>query len=337
MAAYNRRPAARRLAVLVSAIFLATTPAARPYEQEVKALAADMAQRIAKGSKKSAAVVDFTDLQGNVTELGRFLAEEFSVSLALHASDFEVIDRTHLRILLEEHKLSASGLIDPQTARKLGQIAGVDALVTGSITPFGDSVRLSLKVLDTATARLVGVGTAEIPKTRAIEELLSKGIGAGGVAFDPRGASHQPAGDRTSGAGPGTAKPSGVSARLGDFLILVRRCERAAGVVTCMGQLTNKSAQQKQFAFNDRETFVVDDLGDKSEQTQVSFGGERQYQQNLSPELPMNFSLRMTTVNPSARSVSLAVRCFGCVSGSIGAFGPEDAVLVRGIQLVQEE
>src|ERR1700687_960711 len=110
------------------------------YEQEVKQLSAQMAIAIAKSGKKTVAVVDFTDLQGCVTELGRFLAEEFSVNLTVEAKDFEVIDRTHLKTLLQEHKLASSGIIDPQTARRLGEIAGVQALVTGSLTPFGDSV-----------------------------------------------------------------------------------------------------------------------------------------------------------------------------------------------------
>jgi len=146
------------------------------YEKEIKAISATTAESIASLGKKTVAVVDFTDLQGNVTELGRFLAEELSVALASSARGFEVVDRTHLKTLLQEHKLSATGLIDPQTARKLGQIAGVEALVTGSITPFGDSIRLAVKVLDTNTAKMIGATAADIPKTKAVEELLSKGI-----------------------------------------------------------------------------------------------------------------------------------------------------------------
>ena len=147
------------------------------YEKEIKAISATTAESIASLGKKTVAVVDFTDLQGSVTELGRFLAEELSVALASSAKGFEVVDRTHLKTLLQEYKLSATGLIDPQTARKLGQVAGVEALVTGSITPFGDSIRLTVKVLDTNTAKMIGATAADIPKTKAIEELLSKGIG----------------------------------------------------------------------------------------------------------------------------------------------------------------
>ncbi|BBO18846.1 conserved hypothetical protein [Candidatus Brocadia pituitae] len=146
------------------------------YEQEINSLSTAMAEKIAAAGKKTIAVVDFTDLQGNVTELGRFLAEEFSVALAGTSKGFEVVDRTHLKSILVEHKLSSTGIIDPQTARKLGQIVGVDALITGTITPFGDSIRISVKVLDTATAKVVSASTGNIAKTKAIEELLARGV-----------------------------------------------------------------------------------------------------------------------------------------------------------------
>jgi TolB-like protein len=146
------------------------------YEKEIRSISLNLAENISKSGKKTIAVVDFTDLQGNVTELGRFLAEELSGALAEAGKGFEVVDRTHLKSLLKEHQLALTGLIDPNTARKLGEIAGVHALITGTITPFGDSIRLAVKVLDTATAKVIGASRGDIAKTKAIEELLAKGI-----------------------------------------------------------------------------------------------------------------------------------------------------------------
>src|SRR5258708_33459735 len=106
-------------------------------QKELPGAAASLADEIAAGGKHQLAVVDFTDLQGNVTELGRFIAEEISLGLVTSKKQLSVVDRTHLRALLQEHKLASSGIIDPATARKLGEIAGVDALVAGTITPLG--------------------------------------------------------------------------------------------------------------------------------------------------------------------------------------------------------
>jgi len=161
---------------LILLTFLLSSRTTMAYEKEIKTLSSTIVDSLNRGGKKTIAVVDFTDLQGSVTELGRFIAEEFSVTLAGSGGGFEVIDRTHLKTILKEQKLAISDIMDPSTARKLGQIAGADALITGTITPFGESVRVSVKILDTATAKIVGATSGEIAKTKAIEELLLRGI-----------------------------------------------------------------------------------------------------------------------------------------------------------------
>lgn len=179
MKQYKRYVISTSMLLIGIAFSLLHTQKAMAYEKEIKTLSSALSENIAKAGKRNIAVVDFTDLDGNVTKLGRFFAEEFSIALLSTARGFEVVDRTHLKTLLQEHKLSATGLIDPAAARKLGQIAGVEALITGTITPFGESVRLSVKILDTNTAKLIGANTSDIPKTKAIEELLAQGIDFG--------------------------------------------------------------------------------------------------------------------------------------------------------------
>lgn len=228
----RRRIPSRRL---ILRVLLAAALLSRPtlaYEQEVKQLSAQMAEVITKSGKKTVAVVDFTDLQGNVTELGRFLAEEFSVALSGNAKDFEVIDRTNLKTLLQEHKLASTGIIDPQTARKLGEIAGVQALITGNITPFGDSVRLSIKILDSGTARVISGFSGDIPRTKAIEELLAKGISSNTNPV-------------ASGDRPGQPSPPPItggkavqSLRAGDFVIEPQSCNLSGTRVNCRVLIT---------------------------------------------------------------------------------------------------
>ncbi|MEW6001964.1 MAG: FlgO family outer membrane protein [Nitrospirota bacterium] len=182
------------------------------YEKEIKSISSTVSESIVKSGKKTIAVVDFTDLQGNVTELGRFLAEELSVDLTTTAQGFEVIDRTHLKNILAEHKLSISGLVDPNTVKKLGQIAGVDAIITGSVTPFGDSIRATVKVIATDTAKMIGAAKGDIAKTKAIEELLARGI----ESAQPLG--QQPS---TSGYVPSTSSPT--SKKVGDIVVTVKK------------------------------------------------------------------------------------------------------------------
>lgn len=49
-------------------------------------------------------------------------------------------------------------------------------LITGTITPFGDSVRLAVKVLDVETANVMSARSANIGKTKVIEHLLAREV-----------------------------------------------------------------------------------------------------------------------------------------------------------------
>jgi TolB-like protein len=146
------------------------------YEREIANLSSILASSISKSGKKSIAVVDFTDLQGHVNELGRFIAEEMSGNMTSQSQGFDILDRNHMKKILEEQKLSLSGLMDPDAIKKIGKLAGADVIIAGTITPFGDSIRVSCKAIDTATAKVIGSARGDIAKTATIADLLKLGI-----------------------------------------------------------------------------------------------------------------------------------------------------------------
>lgn len=165
------------ITTLMTVLFLSLVSNSPAYDSpEIKSMSATMADKIVQAKKKTVAVTDFTDLQGNITELGRFIAEHFSVALAGSGKWIDVIDRTHIKQLLKEHKLSEKGLIDTVTAKELGKIAGVEALIAGTLTPFGNTVEMTIKVLDTETAKVIDAGVGSIAETSAIKDLLARGI-----------------------------------------------------------------------------------------------------------------------------------------------------------------
>lgn len=239
------------------------------YEQEIQRLSSSMAEKISKAGKKTVAVVDFTNLQGQVTELGRFLAEEFSVAIAGAEKGFEVVDRTHLKTLLKEHKLSTSDVMDPSTAKKLGQIAGVDALITGTITPFGDSVRLSVKILDTATAKVVSALSSDIAKTRAIEELMARGVDAD---FQESQSAVKPSQHSSS-------KNSKQVQEAEMFKFTLLGCKRTAGGVSCNLQVVNGDSDDRELALhtgsNPNQTRIFDQSGSEYGSTTVKLGNRQ--------------------------------------------------------------
>ncbi len=229
----------RTFSVCGAAVFLSLlVSSAFGYEKEIEQLSSQMAEKIAAKGKKTVAVVDFTDLEGNVTQLDQFIAEEFSVALAGVGKGFRVIDRTRLKSIIKENKLAATGLIDPATASKLGKIAGVDALVTGTLTPFGDNVRLTVKVLDSETADIIDSAKSNFAKTQAINELLGKGIFSESAANASAGETKQ-----------ASDKKAVMSQVVKDILFEVQECRVSGNALTCRTTATNKKDDRNIMAY----------------------------------------------------------------------------------------
>lgn len=289
-----------------------------PQGPAVNSLSSGLSDIISRSGRKTVAVVDFTDLQGCVTELGRYMAEDISVALVNNAKGFEVIDRTNLKVLMQEHKLASTGIIDPATARKLGQVAGVDTLVTGTIAPLSDSVHVSAKALDTETAKMLGGITVDIPKTKTVEELLGKGVANCGPAS--MSAQEPPPAARQGGLNQASSDGGNRSARitLGDFSVQIQRCGSDRNRINCYGTAINQSSSPQQFTIDALKTYMVDDLGGQSTNN-GGFTGvglkvganvrwdymSHLFGQLLQPGLPVSFELWGFRMKDGAKSVSI--------------------------------
>jgi TolB-like protein len=287
----------KKLVVLVLFIIFSSHPwVAMAYEKEIKELSAAISADIVRAGKKTIAVADFLDLQGNVNELGRFIAEELAVELTASAKGFEVIDRTHLKTILAEHKLSMTGLVDPNTVKRLGQIIGADAIVTGSVTPFGDSIRVSCKVIATDTARVIAAAKIDIPKTKAIEELLARGIGTG--AGTP--------GAPTPGAPRPTAKAQ-PRVEVNNILFEVQACDVSVTTLTCSLWVTNNGDDDKIF-LRSYALSIFDDLGNEYKISRIQLAnkeGRQELDHLLVSGVPAKLILRVEGFSEEARMVSL--------------------------------
>jgi TolB-like protein len=150
---------------------------AQPQEmdKELASLADKLGAVVRENNKKKVTVLDFTDLQGSPQgELGRYIAEELTVNLVMNKKDFAVLDRANLNKILAEHKLTATGLVDPENAKKLGQFAGVDALILGTIIPKNGNISLTAKLITTDTAEVAGAARAEFNNDETVQQLVSK-------------------------------------------------------------------------------------------------------------------------------------------------------------------
>lgn len=131
--------------------------------------------------KKRIAIINFEDRSGYGHNIGRGVADMLVTSM-VESDKFIVIERAELDEILKEQGLGQTGLVTPQSAAKVGQLLGLQRIITGSITEFGSKKSkvgggiggFNLGV-STTTARVVvdlriiNVNTGEIVMAKSAE------------------------------------------------------------------------------------------------------------------------------------------------------------------------
>jgi TolB-like protein len=186
------------LRLLTAILCIASCNRAFAQVQDIDKELSDLTERLAgpikDHGKTKVAVIDFANLDGSSAgELGKYIAEQLTVDFVMGKRDFSVLDRANLRNILAEHKLTSKGLVDPDNAKKLGQFAGVDALILGTVIPKGThTVSLTAKIITTDTAEVIGAARAEFTADATVRDLMSKPVaesnagGASGLLQDDK-------------------------------------------------------------------------------------------------------------------------------------------------------
>ncbi len=146
------------------------------YKNSLGHLATNLISEVQESGQRHGTVLDFTDLQGQGTVLGRFLAIELSDQIVSRATSFSLIDRANFQHLLRENKLSLDGFINHESRRKIGNMIGIDTVISGSVTPIGSRVRLSVRAISVETGKIVSAQSVFITATQELLSLYGQGL-----------------------------------------------------------------------------------------------------------------------------------------------------------------
>lgn len=179
----------------------------------------------AQGRKKRVAVFDFdyatvktnsAAVFGSDIDIGKGISDLLVKNLVTDGT-YSVIERKALDKILAEQNFSNSDRANPASAAKIGKILGLDAIIVGSITEFGNetknmkvggagggfggfgiggigkkdskaNVQLDARLVDIDTAEILGVAEGKGQSKRSSTSLVGgggnwHGFGAGGVDF----------------------------------------------------------------------------------------------------------------------------------------------------------
>jgi TolB-like protein len=150
--------------------------AADAFDEALDKLVAETVRAVEESGKTKVAVLDFPDITGAHSAFGKYLAEQISVGMVTAKKGFTVVDRANLRSILAEHQLTEEGLVKPENAKQLGEFSGVDALVLGTITSVNSGHIVTVKVLDTDKAELVGAAKSKLPLNPDFDAVINTDV-----------------------------------------------------------------------------------------------------------------------------------------------------------------
>ncbi len=103
----------------------------------------------AEFKKTKIAVLDF-ETQGegfDASDMGKVVAEWLITALVKNGR-FDVIERRLLEKILGEQRLHMSGIVDQNSAAKVGKLLGVKIIITGSVVKFQNTLEANARIID---------------------------------------------------------------------------------------------------------------------------------------------------------------------------------------------
>ncbi|MDZ7650752.1 MAG: FlgO family outer membrane protein [Cytophagales bacterium] len=103
------------------------------------------------------AVVPFTATASSTQQsqaFGEYLTETIIGLLSGHPEKLKLFERTRMDAILKEHEFILTDLMKPAAALKIGQLAPIDALLSGTYTKLKSYIEVSARVIDVTSGEI---------------------------------------------------------------------------------------------------------------------------------------------------------------------------------------
>ncbi len=112
-------------------------------------------QALRLSERLSVSVLPF-EQKGAVSDASFAYLDGF-IGALVERNRFRVVERARLDAILREQKLSATALIDPDTAVRMGKLAAAQSIITGSIIETHTGIEIVGRMIDTQSAEILAV------------------------------------------------------------------------------------------------------------------------------------------------------------------------------------
>ena len=276
-------------------------------DTQLDRLTNDLVRSLREERKTKIAIMEFPDLQGNVSELGRFIPEELTTRLFM-TRRFEVVERQLLNQVLREQDLGSSGIIDAASAAEIGRMLGVEAIVSGTITDLTYAIRINARVIATETAGIFGVSSATIEKEDHLNAMMGRGVGS--HDRPPAAASRDEHRSGPPNTGPGEPAPAGLPVVEDDnFQYRITSARKTGDNRAIVDVVITNTGHSDQELSVQRETRFFDNMGQSYQCVSRTIGSNRATWGGFShlfiSNVPTRLVIEFEEVDPNAKSISL--------------------------------
>ncbi|VAX22431.1 hypothetical protein MNBD_NITROSPINAE01-943 [hydrothermal vent metagenome] len=124
---------------------------------------------------RKAAVLDFVNTNGKVSELGKYLTSKFGERAIVNGA-FRVTPQGQVREALRKLKIDYKGQLTKDEVAQIGSELGADAVVTGVLADLqkGSDVDLSVKAIQPSSGDLLTSASVDIYRSKQVQTLIQQ-------------------------------------------------------------------------------------------------------------------------------------------------------------------
>jgi TolB-like protein len=244
-------------------------------------------------------VGQFTYGQG-VNQFTKDLQEKLVTAFA--AKGLQVVEREKLEKVLEEQQLGYSGLLNVDSAKKIGELLGAEGIILGTISDMGNDISLNGRLVDIGSGDTVSAAEVKLVKTSLIGQLLDTQI------------KNSPLPANKPKAGGGNKKDGKPEVQeVEGFEFAITGCKRTGKTATCSFTIVNKQEDRyldcSSGSVYGSQTIVVDNLGNSYKPDKIQLANCENYScsQIIVDNLPTRASFVIDDVSSEATSAAKVV------------------------------